>query len=366
VAVRALIEWFATAARILPWRATLDPYAIWVSEIMLQQTQVKTVIPYWERWMQLFPTPAALAAAEESVVLKAWEGLGYYSRARNLQKAARQISQRPSGEFPTSRDELLELPGIGPYTAGAIASIAFNQPAPILDGNVIRVLTRVHALRGNPVERELNKRLWSLAQEWVQHAAECTRFPRPPFALSGSCSALNQSLMELGATLCTPRSPGCPDCPIRSQCAAHRSGNPEAFPETAPRPVVTKLRRVVVLIEHRDSILVRQRPEGGINAGYWEFPELELEPSESGADAVATAARWSGLELDQFSVRPGLVHSITRYRIQLEVLHARVTRKPAIRSSKEDPTLTWIPKRKLAALHLTAAHRKLALRLEPH
>lgn len=359
----ALIEWFATAARILPWRATLDPYAIWVSEIMLQQTQVKTVIPYWERWMQWFPTPAALAAAEEPVVLKAWEGLGYYSRARNLQKAARQISQRPSGDFPSSRDALLELPGIGPYTAGAVASIAFNQPAPILDGNVIRVLTRVHALRGNPVERELNKRLWSLAQEWVTHASELNRFPRPPFALSGSCSALNQALMELGATLCTPRAPGCPDCPIRSQCAAHQSGKPEAFPETAPRPVVTKLRRVVVLIEHRDSILVRQRPEGGINAGYWEFPELEL--SESSAEAIQTAARWSGLDPDQFGARPGLVHSITRYRIQLEVLHARVTRKPTIKTSKNDSTLTWIPKRDLAALHLTAAHRKLARRLDP-
>ena len=168
--VPSLLDWFATAARDLPWRRTLDPYAIWVSEIMLQQTQVKTVIPYWERWMRELPDIAALAAAPEQRVLKLWEGLGYYTRVRNLQKAAQQIVAEHAGQFPRDFDAVLALPGVGRYTAGAITSIAFNAPAPILDGNVIRVLTRLFDIRENPRDKPTNDLLWHLATQLVQAA----------------------------------------------------------------------------------------------------------------------------------------------------------------------------------------------------
>ena len=218
--VHALLDWFATAARDLPWRRTTNAYAVWVSEIMLQQTQVKTVWPFWERWMRELPTVAALAAARPERVLKLWEGLGYYTRARNLQRAAQLIVARPGGEFPTQFDEMLALPGIGRYTAGAIGSIAFNQPAPILDGNVMRVLTRLFALTGNPREKETNARLWQLAEQLVRAAAAVdfkSQISNLKFPLAGPCSALNQALMELGALVCTPRSPQCPRCPLAAR-----------------------------------------------------------------------------------------------------------------------------------------------------
>src|SRR5580692_8401340 len=168
--VKNLLAWFAANARDLPWRRTRDPYGIWVSEIMLQQTQVKTVIPFWNRWMRELPTIAAAAKAPSAKIHKLWEGLGYYTRVRNLQKAALVIVEKHGGKFPENFDEVLELPGIGPYTAGAICSIAFNQPAPILDGNVIRVLTRIFGIAENPKEKETNAKLWRLAEEVVSRA----------------------------------------------------------------------------------------------------------------------------------------------------------------------------------------------------
>ncbi|HEX4644651.1 MAG TPA: A/G-specific adenine glycosylase, partial [Verrucomicrobiae bacterium] len=172
--VAALLTWFAQNARDLPWRRTRDPYAIWVSEIMLQQTQVKTVIPYWERWMKALPTIKALARATPEKIHKLWEGLGYYTRVRNLQKAAQKIMADHDGQFPETYEEILALPGIGRYTAGAICSIAFNQPTPILDGNVIRVLTRLFAIRENPRDKSTNNQLWQLAEQLVSEAAKLT------------------------------------------------------------------------------------------------------------------------------------------------------------------------------------------------
>ena len=173
--VPLLLAWFTTAARDLPWRRTRDPYAIWVSEIMLQQTQVKTVMPYWERWMRQLPTIKSLARAKPAKIHKLWEGLGYYTRVRNMQKAAQQIIAEHDGQFPQTFDAILALSGIGPYTAGAIASIAFNQPTPILDGNVIRVLTRLHGISKDPREKKTNALLWNFAEELVQHATRNTQ-----------------------------------------------------------------------------------------------------------------------------------------------------------------------------------------------
>ncbi|MEK7706965.1 MAG: A/G-specific adenine glycosylase, partial [Verrucomicrobiota bacterium] len=241
--VTPLLSWFSTNARDLPWRRTRDPYGIWVSEIMLQQTQVKTVIPYWERWMRELPTVHAAAKASPAKLHKLWEGLGYYTRVRNLQRAAQQIitphapfskSRRRRGnesqtakkletshvvsyKFPENFDDILALPGIGRYTAGAIASMAFNQPHSILDGNVIRVLTRLFGIATNPREKKTNAQLWRIAEELVVHATRNTQHV-------AACSHLNQSLMELGALICTPRSPNCPACPAQKLCVAFREG----------------------------------------------------------------------------------------------------------------------------------------------
>ncbi|MCX6894473.1 MAG: A/G-specific adenine glycosylase [Verrucomicrobia bacterium] len=224
--VPALLHWFAQNARNLPWRRTRDPYAIWVSEIMLQQTQVKTVIPYWERWLRELPDIAALAAAPPEKIHKLWEGLGYYTRVRNMQKAAQQIVADHAGQFPRDFDAILALPGVGRYTAGAICSIAFNQPTPILDGNVIRVLTRVFGIASDPREKQTNAHLWQLAEELVVIAA------RRPCAsrLTPRASHFNQSMMELGALICTPRNPQCEICPVKKLCVAHRENRIAELP----------------------------------------------------------------------------------------------------------------------------------------
>src|SRR5438105_1972274 len=213
--VRELLRWFGEHARDLPWRRTRDPYAIWVSEIMLQQTQVKTVLPYWDRWMRALPTIETLAKARPRTIHKLWEGLGYYTRVRNMQKAARLICDAHGGKFPETFEEILALPGIGRYTAGAICSIGFNQPTPILDGNVVRVLSRVFGINGNSREKLTNKRLWRIAGELVQQAAELKgNLPRFRVHATRRCSHFNQSLMELGALVCRPKEPQCLLCPI--------------------------------------------------------------------------------------------------------------------------------------------------------
>lgn len=346
---RQLIGWFRKNARDLPWRRTRDPYAIWVSEIMLQQTQVATVIPYWERWLAEFPNPAALAAAPESRVLKLWEGLGYYSRARNLQSAAQIVVREHGGALPATRAGLLALPGIGPYTAGAIASIAFDQPAALLDGNVIRVLTRREAWAGDPKGKELNARLWAEAGHWVAAAAS---LPEPRGGKAPrNCSALNQALMELGATVCSPSQPNCGACPWRDSCRA-RAGNRVAdFPETAARPAVEARRFATALVQHRGRWLMRQRPEAGVNAGYWEFPNLEIA---SGGDPLSVLAGWLGIPPGEFRPAGQLRHAITRYRLTQHLFRADVPRAVALEKSR------WVSGAELTELPLTGPHRRLA------
>ena len=358
-----LLRWFASAARDLPWRQTLDPYGIWISEIMLQQTQVKTVIPYWNRWMKEFPDAETLAHASESTVLKLWEGLGYYSRARNLQKAARIVLSRHAGRFPESAKALLDLPGIGPYTAGAIASIAFNQPEPILDGNIIRVLTRLYALRGDPREPRLNSRLWNLAREWVSESSTRPTRPIPHLVLSGNCSALNQALMELGATHCSPKSPACAACPIQAHCKASKAGIAETFPKAALRPAVTRVRRVAVILQNRGHFLIRKRPAGSVNAGFWEFPELDLPGNDASRETVDHASMWTGISPERFSPLTTVNHSITRYRIRLEAVQARVLERRILLGGIAIESPVWRTVRELQELPLTAAHRRLLRQL---
>ncbi len=320
---------------------------------MLQQTQVKTVIPYWERWMRELPTVKSLANAKPAKIHKLWEGLGYYTRVRNMQKAAQKIMEEHDGAFPHRFEDILELPGIGRYTAGAIASIAYNEPRPILDGNVIRVLTRVFGITGNPREKSANEKLWRLAEELVVGAETLNSSD----AGSNRCSHLNQSLMELGALICTPRNPNCPACPLRKICAALRTGRVDKIPSLAPRAEVTSRDFAAFVVENRGRWLVRQRPAGVVNAHLWEFPNAEVR---RGANFQSLAQAVLGFSPKALEELCAIKHSITRYRITLKVY--RVTGK--IPGANTTPSAgQWVNAAKARSLAFTGAHGRILQRL---
>lgn len=324
---------------------------------MLQQTQVKTVIPYWERWMHELPTIQSLAKAKPERVLKLWEGLGYYTRARNLQKAAQFICERHGGTFPKNFDDILTLPGIGRYTAGAICSIAYNQPTPILDGNVIRVLTRIFAIAGNPREKKANGQLWNLAQDLVcraKNAKVAKKNPSQPSPRSreqNSCSHLNQSLMELGALICTPRQPKCDECPARKLCAAFQLNRVTDFPNLEKRGEATKHRFVAFIIERDQKYLVRQRPAKVVNAHLWEFPNIEVNGDNTALDGQPFRIAKDTAPLCTIQ------HSITRYRITLDAFRA------TIRDTKNISPCKWLNLAQLEKLAFSSAHRQILEKL---
>jgi A/G-specific adenine glycosylase len=355
--VKNLLAWFSQNARDLPWRRTRDPYAIWVSEIMLQQTQVKTVLPFWERWMRELPTIESAAHADSRAIHKLWEGLGYYTRVRNLQKAAKFIVENHDGKFPTDFDDILALPGIGRYTAGAISSIAFNQPTPILDGNVMRVLTRIFGIGENPRDKKTNQRLWQIAEELVSHSK--VEFPNSKSA----CSHLNQSLMELGALVCTPRNPQCTACPIKKLCVAFKEDRVADLPNLGKREKATARMFVAFVIERNGQFLVRQRPEGIVNAHLWEFPNIEIltesadNKNGNGHASFARAACELGIEFQNARPICTVKHSITRYRMTLQAFGVQPRRAPRISDG------VWLPHAQLDSLPFTSAHRKVANRI---
>jgi A/G-specific adenine glycosylase len=382
--VPLLLNWFSKNARDLPWRRTRDPYAIWVSEIMLQQTQVKTVIPFWERWMRELPTIETVAKAPSAKIHKLWEGLGYYTRVRNLQKAAKQIvaqhdarlkTGRRRGDesqtknkletphvvsykFPQRFDEVLALPGIGRYTAGAICSIAFNQPLPILDGNVIRVLTRIFGIAESPKEKQTNARLWQLAEELVERSSLVTRHS------SLSCSHLNQSLMELGALICSPRNPQCSICPVKKHCVAFKEGRIEQLPNLGKREKATARAFFAFVIERDGKFLVQRRPTGIVNAHLWEFPNFEINGGKKDAKEIFDSV--FDFNAPEFQPLCTIKHSITRYRITLEAFHVNLdgrsstTAKLNSKSRGVQPSKKWITPSQFDSLAFTAAHKKLA------
>jgi A/G-specific adenine glycosylase len=337
--VPALLKWYAANARDLPWRRTRDPYAVWISEIMLQQTQVKTVIPYYERWMRALPTMAHFARARPERVLKLWEGLGYYRRARLAQAAARVIMEKHSGRFPAKFEEVLALPGVGRYTAGAICSIAFNQPAPILDGNVIRVLSRLLGIAGDPRSKAVNTKLWRAAQELVSAAGEPSR--------------LNQGMMELGALICLPRQPKCPACPLRRDCFAWRGKRVEEFPAPPPKARVTQRRFIALVVGDGQRWLVRRRPSGAVNGGLWEFPNVEVGVNEKKLAPLAAPFKLAA-RAPFLRVR----HSITCHRILLEAYRAEL---PAGTTSAKAGA-AWKTAAEIKKLPFTSAHRKVLLK----
>jgi A/G-specific adenine glycosylase len=356
--VPKLLRWFSKSARDLPWRRTQDPYAIWISEIMLQQTQVKTVIPYWRRWMRELPTLQALARAKSERVLKLWEGLGYYTRARNLQKAAQQIVIRHQEEFPQEFEDILALPGVGRYTAGAIGSIAFNQATPILDGNIVRVLTRLFNISQDPRRKNTNRKLWDLAARLVQQAASLPR-PMPPGRRkgrsAGPCSSLNQALMELGAVVCTPRQPQCPRCPVQRHCAAYQKGRVAQLPYRPPPQRAVARRFAAVVVQHQNRFWVRRRPAGLVNADLWEFPNRELVgPSDGRIDVAHLVPGASPASLKPFCT---VTHSITRFRIRLEVYRLAVRDRPTATEGR------WLRQAELEPLAFPSAHRKVLQKL---
>ncbi|HZR21864.1 MAG TPA: A/G-specific adenine glycosylase [Verrucomicrobiae bacterium] len=357
--VPLLLDWFEQNARDLPWRRTCDPYAIWVSEIMLQQTQVKTVLPYWERWMKALPSIASLARTKPERLYKLWEGLGYYTRVRNLQKAAQMMMEKHDGRFPQRFEEVLELPGVGRYTAGAVCSIAFNQPRPILDGNVMRVLVRLFAIEGNPREKVTNAQLWSLAERLVQEAHKTSagdKFEDRKSQMANRkfrCSHLNQSLMELGALVCTPRDPHCELCPLITLCLARKQGRIEELPRVSPRPAASKRRFVAFVVKRRGKFLVRQRPEGAVNAHLWEFPNIEVA-NDDGNPGIA-GRRALGFTPSGIKLLGSIHHSITRYRIRMDVFQAAAHGTGHAHTQRG----RWLGKQDLHRLPFASAHKKI-------
>lgn len=307
----SVFAWFETVRRDLPWRRDRDPYRVWISESMLQQTRVEAVIPYFERFLSRFPTVVDLAVAPVEDVLAAWSGLGYYRRARSLHAAARVVVERHAGRFPDSRAELLELPGVGPYTAGAVASIAFDRPEPLVDGNVARVLARLFALDMPQESAAFRAATWTIAGELID-------------ALDGRSPGIwNQALMELGALVCVPREPRCGECPLRAHCRAFSGSRTHELPlpKVRPTPIDVELHIALVRVDAR--VLVTQRPPQGRMAGLWELPTIE--PSGDGRLADAEWARGAD-ERAPFVVLDEIAacsHSITRHRIRARVFAAQ-------------------------------------------
>lgn len=293
--VTCLRTWFTRQHRDLPWRRTRDPYAIWVSEIMLQQTRVETVIPYYERFLASFPTVKALADAPTDAVLKLWEGLGYYARARNLQRAARVVCEA-GGVLPSTRDALLSLPGIGRYTAGAIASIAHGERVAAVDGNIERVLSRLHAVERGSV--------WPQAEALIAFAADT--------------AIHNQALMELGATVCVPRAPRCEACPVRLACAGHATGDPTRYPEKVRAKALPQRDVAAALLWHEGRFLVVRRPADGLLGGLWDLPWAERSPPETRQKACARAVeRWTGETPTVGREVATVRHVFTHFRMRL-------------------------------------------------
>ena len=322
-----LLGWFGQSARVLPWRQDHDPYRIWLSEIMLQQTQVQTVIPYYQRFLDYWPTLADLAAASEEQVLKLWEGLGYYSRARNLLAAAGQIRDCHQGQLPSSEQELRRLPGVGEYTAGAILSIAFGQPIAAVDGNVVRVFSRLTAIPWQPADPAQRREVRQLAEFLLPQV-------RP--------GDFNEALMDLGATICLPRQPRCQECPLNAICQARELGIQEQLPPKAVRKAIPIDQLTLVVLVWQDLVHVRQRPAKGLLAGLYEFDWLEIAAGQPDAAQKYPQAKISALGTS--------VHQFTHRHWQIEGLWVELAENP-----ENDKCGRWVNAQELAALPFPTA-----------
>jgi len=349
---RRLLAWYAVHRRDLPWRATSDPYAIWVSEIMLQQTQVATVIPYFARFLSAFPDVRALAEAREQDVLRLWEGLGYYRRARQMHKAARIIAEEHQGNFPREFDHVRKLPGIGRYTAAAIVSIAFDTPAAILEANTARLFARLSAFRDDTAGPEGRRVLWQFAEELLPDR---------------DAGTFNQALMELGSLVCSPRAPQCEDCPVHMLCPTFQGGLQESIPAPKAKPQMEAVREASVVVWRRSKVLVRKREAGERWAGMWDFPRFPLTARRQPAVDLELAAKIE--ELVGIVAEPGdlittIKHGVTRFRITLECYAAQYVSTKR-RRPRGDESLMWLDLDQLAEVPLSTSARKLSRLLLP-
>lgn len=360
---RNLKSWYAKRARSLPWRETGEAYPIWISEIMLQQTTVTAVVPYFERFLARFPTIHKLAEASQDEVLRHWEGLGYYSRARNIHKTAKRLVEESNGEFPRTVDSLMALPGIGRYTAGAILAFAFDIPAPIVEANTLRLYSRMLGYEDDPRASRGQKTLWAFAEHLL---------PRKHVGL------FNQSLMELGSLVCTPSQPDCSGCPVRFCCQAFTSGRQDEIPRKAARPEITQVLEVSVAICHDGRFLLRQNPEGQRWAGLWDFirfppgkheplvPDVGLDsarplPRRFTAHLEKTIEHQTGLRVHIERFLAEQKHSVTRYQIRLQCLFASLVADSAVAIPE---TLRWVSPREFDEYPLSTTGRKLAKLLQ--
>lgn len=339
-----LLTWFKEKYRRLPWRERYAPYEVWVSEMMLQQTRVITVLPYYARWMERLPDVRAVAEAPEDELLRLWEGLGYYSRVRNMQAAARLMVERHGGKLPEDHEALLALPGIGRYTAAAILSIGFNRDYAVVDGNVERVLTRLFDIDAPLDGKEGRETVCGMAEALL-----------PP----GKARDFNQALMELGAVVCTPRSPVCSECPVAESCASLAAGTVDERPVKSPRKRAIPIEVAVGVLVRSGRVLIQKRPPTGLMANLWEFPGGKVEPGESPGEALKREFR-EELELAVEPVEEvaTIRHAYTSFRV---VLHAfwcgeKGRKKPVARSAVET---RWVQGRELEDYAFPAANRRI-------
>jgi A/G-specific adenine glycosylase len=341
--VTPLLTWYARYHRAFPWRETRDPYRIWITEILAQQTQLATVLPYYQKFLARFPNVRVLAQARLTTVLKVWEGAGYYARARNLHRAAREIVTRFDGKIPRDVNTLLSLPGIGPYSARALASIAFGADEPALDGNGMRVLCRVFALRGNPKTARVNRRLWHLARELI---------PR------GRAGAFNQALMDLGATICTPRNPQCDACPLSRACEAKRLGIQWQLPTPARKKKLPHYDVAAGIIWKDGRILISRRPEEGLLGGLWEFPGGKPEEGEDLPSACAREIREElGVRVRVGAEYVAVEHRYSHFAITLHAFTCQYLRGQPRALQVAD--WKWVHPRDLRKYAFPAANRKI-------
>jgi A/G-specific adenine glycosylase len=334
---RRLLEWYRRHRRDLPWRRTRDPYRVWVSEVMLQQTTVKAVMPYYERFLERFPTLVDLAGASEHEVLATWSGLGYYHRARNLQRGARHVVDRHEGAFPSTLEAALAVPGVGLYTASAVLSIAHGVPLPVVDGNVRRVLARLFALRGPQWRKDAP--YYNRAEEMLDRA---------------SPGDWNQAVMELGATVCLPRKPACPACPVRMHCQAFALGVQEELPEARTRRAPVDVTVAAALVEKEGRVLLVRRAEGRLMGRMWEVPQTSLE-SHGLPDLARELKERHGLDLLPGPLVARGRHAITFRRIRVEAYRSRLRREPPPDAER----FLWATPAEIAALPVSSMTRKV-------
>jgi A/G-specific adenine glycosylase len=305
-----LLDWYEKNARDLPWRSTSDPYKIWVSEIMLQQTRVETVLPYYQRWMERFPTAGDLAEAEEDEVLNSWEGLGYYRRALNLYRAVKEVQDNYGGEIPKDPQKLEGLPGIGPYTAGAISSIAFDQQAPILDGNIRRVFSRLFKIQEPLGESKTERGMWDIARELV------------PAKRPGD---FNQALMELGALICLPSNPKCDICPLHQLCSARDLGIQDQLPIRKKKNPLPHLQVTAAIFQKNKKVLLTKRPPEGLLGGMWEFPGGKQEENETLQETLIREINEElGASTNVGDLQGVYSHAYTHYKVTLHAFFCKL------------------------------------------